>query len=230
MKTLRHARQLTSNKIGLPVLLMHLAAFIFAAQASAFEIPLYKQAGVYTLPVRVNGVITLNFVLDSGASEVTVPVDVVQALLRAGTISRNDFLPGQRYRLADGSFLSGSRFTIRELELGGFKISNVPATVVPVTGTRLLGQSFLSRVPHWTIDNERHLLVISEPKRTESPSQFEEHKYDQSKSPDQSKPLLNVPDTADLIPESGDRLPNSRKIPPSKSVARTPEGKLLPSR
>lgn len=229
MKSFRQARLLTSNRIGLPALLIYLAAFIFAAQAAAFEVPLYKRGGVYTLPVRVNGVVTLNFVLDSGASEVTVPADVALRLLQTGTISRNDFLPGQRYRLADGSVLNGSRFTIRELELGGFKITNVPAVVVPETGSRLLGQSFLSRVPHWTIDNERHLLIISDRKETQSPSSLEKIEYDQSKTPYQPKSFL-TPDPKDLIPESSDRSPNSRKIPPSKSVDRTPEGKLLPSR
>ena len=80
-------------------------AFIFAAPASAVEIPLEKQGGVYTLPVRINGVITLNFILDSGAAEVSIPVDVVSTLLRTGTIKESDFLPGQVYTLADGSTL-----------------------------------------------------------------------------------------------------------------------------
>ncbi len=149
-------------------LLIFLAAFLFAVQAVAIEIPLQKQGGVYSLPVRINGVITLNFILDSGASEVTIPADVALTLLRAGTISEKDFLPGQKYRLADGSILKGARFKIRELEVGGFRISNIPAVVAPATGSLLLGQSFLSRTPHWAIDNERQLLVISDSRRAET--------------------------------------------------------------
>src|SRR5262249_24800953 len=50
------------------------------------EIPLAKMGGVYQLPAEINGVLTLNFVLDSGASEVFIPADVVLTLLRTGTI------------------------------------------------------------------------------------------------------------------------------------------------
>src|SRR5208337_746834 len=87
---------------------------LFAGQVLAIEIPLQKQGGVYVLPVRINSVITLNFILDTGASEVTIPADVALTLMRSGTISEKDFLPGQKYRLADGSILKGSRFKIRE--------------------------------------------------------------------------------------------------------------------
>ena len=154
---------------GKRLVLIPLLFCLLAAQAAAMEIPLKKWGGVYMLPVRVNSVVTLDFVLDSGASEVTIPADVAVTLLRNGAISQRDFLPGHRYRLADGSILRGTRFNIRELEIGGFKISNVPAAVVPGSGPLLLGQSFLSRAGNWAIDNERQLLVISGAGAAESP-------------------------------------------------------------
>lgn len=138
-------------------------AFIFAASASAVEIPLEKQGGVYTLPVRINGVITLNFVLDSGASEVSIPADVASTLVRTGTIKEGDFLPGKVYSLADGSTLKSPRFLIRELEFGGIKISNVPGSVSPPAGELLLGQSLLERLDSWALDNRRHVLVLNSP-------------------------------------------------------------------
>jgi hypothetical protein len=54
--------------------------------AVAEEIPLARVSGVYEIPVEINGVLTLNFVLDSGASEVHMPADVVLTLVRTGTI------------------------------------------------------------------------------------------------------------------------------------------------
>ena len=68
----------------------------------AEDISLIKRGGVYTLPVEVNGVITLNFILDTGASEVNISADVALTLYRTGTIQDTDFLPGQIYTLADG--------------------------------------------------------------------------------------------------------------------------------
>jgi hypothetical protein len=61
------------------------------------EIHLEKSRGVYELPVRVNGVLTLNFVLDTGAAEVNIPANVAAQLLRSGSISQEDFLPGRIY-------------------------------------------------------------------------------------------------------------------------------------
>src|SRR5438552_1343316 len=69
----------------------------------ADEIPLLKKGGVYQLPLEINGVITLHFILDTGASDVNIPADVALTLHRAGTIRDADFLPGKTYTLADGS-------------------------------------------------------------------------------------------------------------------------------
>ncbi|MGA3118666.1 MAG: retroviral-like aspartic protease family protein [Syntrophobacteraceae bacterium] len=129
--------------------------------AQKVEIPLERGGpGVYELPVRINGVLTLKFILDTGASEVNIPADVASTLLRTGTITQSDFLPGKSYTLADGSIVRSSRFTIRELEIGGIKISQVSASVGPANGSLLLGQSFLERLKSWSLDNERHVLII----------------------------------------------------------------------
>jgi predicted aspartyl protease len=56
-----------------------------------------QEGGVYVVPVRLNGAITLNAVVDSGASDVSIPADVVLTLMRAKTISDEDFLGEQTY-------------------------------------------------------------------------------------------------------------------------------------
>ena len=137
--------------------------FCVAAQAAALEIPLEKHGDVYTLPVLVNGSITVNFILDTGASEVVIPSNYVTTLLRAGTITQNDFLPGKSYRLGNGSVMRSSRFKIKELNIRGYRIFDVPACVSPVTGPPLLGQSFLNRIESWTLDNRSHKLILSGP-------------------------------------------------------------------
>jgi clan AA aspartic protease (TIGR02281 family) len=126
----------------------------------ATEIPLQRLGGVYEVPVKINGVITLGFVLDTGASEVTIPADVALTLLRTGTITQKDFLPGKSYQMADGSIVRSSRFILRELDLGGIKITQVPASIAPATASLLLGQSFLARIESWALDNKRHVLII----------------------------------------------------------------------
>ena len=114
------------------------------------------------MPVRVNDAITLNFTVDSGASDVQIPADVILTLMRAETLSSADFLGERTYVLADGSKLPSARFMLRELKVGAHRLTNVPASVGPATGELLLGQSFLSRFRSWTFDNGRHMLVLTE--------------------------------------------------------------------
>jgi len=128
------------------------------------EIPLESKGGVYTLPVLIDRVLILHFILDTGAAEVNIPADVALTLIRAGTIKDpDDFLPGAAYTLADGTTIKSFRFTLRSLTLGSRHITNVPASIGEVASPLLLGQSFLKRLGMWSMDSQRHVLVLGPP-------------------------------------------------------------------
>lgn len=124
------------------------------------EVPLKVQDGVYHVPVRINNVITLDFIIDSGASDVVIPADVALTLVRAGTIDGTDFLPGAEYQLADGSIVSSPRFVIRELMIGSQKLMNVVASISNISGSLLLGQTALRRLADWRFDYQKNKLVL----------------------------------------------------------------------
>jgi D-alanyl-D-alanine carboxypeptidase len=125
------------------------------------RVPLQEQGGVFTIPVTVNSAIRLNFIIDSGSADVSIPADVVLTLMRAGTISSTDFIGEQTYKLADGSTVPSVTFLIRSLKVGNREIQNVTASVTAVEGSLLLGQTFLSRFKSWSIDNQRDMLVLN---------------------------------------------------------------------
>ncbi len=127
---------------------------------SATQVQMNLDGGVYVVPVRFNEAITLNAVVDSGATDVSVPADVVMTLVRTGTITDDDFLGEQTYRLADGSQVPSQRFRLRSLKVGDIAIENVEASIADVKATILLGQSFLGRFHSWSVDNNRHLLIL----------------------------------------------------------------------
>src|SRR6266446_6797537 len=74
--------------------------------ASSESIQLRQSGGVYMLPVRINDTVTVPFVLDSGAAEVSIPDDVFSVLRRSGTISQSDFVGNGTYTLAGGATVS----------------------------------------------------------------------------------------------------------------------------
>jgi clan AA aspartic protease (TIGR02281 family) len=133
---------------------------LFIRSSAAETIQLVQDHGVYMISVRINGQMTIPFVLDTGASEVAIPNDVFRTLLRTGTIKDADFIGDGIYTMADGSQHSSKRFVLREIKVGNETMKNVVANVVPMEGDPLLGQSFLSKLPSWSINNEKHTLVI----------------------------------------------------------------------
>jgi predicted aspartyl protease len=127
---------------------------------SSFRVPLHKQGGVLVVPVLINNAITLDFVLDSGAADVSIPADVVSTLIRAGAISKSDFLGSKKYQLADGTIVPSQTFRIKSLKIADKVLENVTGSISPAAGTLLLGQSFLGRFKSWSIDNSRQALVL----------------------------------------------------------------------
>src|SRR5713101_4948139 len=142
------------------LLLFLLFVLLYPSLLLAENIPLTRKGGVYEVPVEVNGVITLNFILDTGASEVNIPADVALTLYRTGTIRDTDFLPGQTYRLADGSTVKSSRFILKSLKIGKSRVTNVPASIGNISSSLLLGQSFLEKLGAWGIDSQKQVLTI----------------------------------------------------------------------
>jgi predicted aspartyl protease len=128
--------------------------------ADSLSIRMEKEGGVYVVPVRFNDMITLSAIVDSGASDVSVPADVVSTLIRTKTITDQDFLGQQTYVLADGSKVPSQQFRIRSLKVGDKTVESVVASIASVNGEILLGQSFLNRFKSWSFDNEQHTLVL----------------------------------------------------------------------
>lgn len=119
-----------------------------------------NESGVYVVPARFNDMITLSAIVDSGASDVSVPADVVLTLMRTRTITEQDFLGQQTYVMADGSKVPSQQFRIRSLRVGDKTVEDVVASIASVNGGILLGQSFLKRFRSWSIDNEQHTLTL----------------------------------------------------------------------
>lgn len=121
-------------------------------------VPLVKSGGVYEVPVRINNVVMLSFIVDSGAADVTIPADVLGTLFKAGTIKPEDFRGEKVYRLADGSTVPSPTFVLRSMQLGSTIVYNVNASVVKSDGPLLLGQSFLENFSVFAFDYDKKVV------------------------------------------------------------------------
>jgi clan AA aspartic protease (TIGR02281 family) len=129
-------------------------------QTSQAKVQLKLNDDVLVVPVEINGAMTLDFMIDSGASDVTIPADVFSTLKRTGTINESDVAGRRTYVLADGSRAESAFFTIKSLRIQNIILNDVTGSVGPSQGPLLLGQSFLQRFKSWSIDNTKRELVL----------------------------------------------------------------------
>ena len=125
------------------------------------QIKLKFQNGVYLVPIKLNNTISMDFVLDLGASNVSISPDIFLVLYRAGTIQESDFIGSQTYQFADGSTAKSSVFNIRSIQIGDKEIKDVRASISnSLSAPLLLGQSAMKKLDSYRIDNYQNLLII----------------------------------------------------------------------
>ncbi|MBR1808200.1 MAG: retroviral-like aspartic protease family protein [Paludibacteraceae bacterium] len=125
------------------------------------EIPFTASNGVTKVDCTING-LPLNFVFDTGASDVTISQTEANFMFKNGYLSPRDVVGKQRYQTADGNISVGTTFILNHINFGGLELTGVQASVVNnQSAPLLLGQTVLKRLGKIEIDNERRILKIT---------------------------------------------------------------------
>lgn len=152
-------KSLAIKAMGIPLAVSMGALGFHAALAPvarSAEILMVREQGVYTLSVQFNGSLNVKAVLDTGASTVSIPLEVAAALAKNGTLTRRDLLPPVKMETADGRHINAPRIRIRSLRIGNYELDNVIATVSPGGSPVLLGQGVLQHFDHrYMVDTDR---------------------------------------------------------------------------
>tara|TARA_Y100000589_G_C27181745_1_gene641080 strand:- start:594 stop:1550 length:957 start_codon:yes stop_codon:yes gene_type:complete len=137
------------------LLLLIVPFFIFSQE----KIPMQKKNGVWMVPGTING-LSFNFVFDTGSSDVFVSSDILNVMIKQGTVTENDILEIADYLDASGNINEATKFIIKEIKIGSIIISNVLASASNSINTPLLlGQSFLSKFPSFTQTRDGYLIL-----------------------------------------------------------------------
>lgn len=125
------------------------------------EVPFTSANGVTKVDCTING-LPLNFVFDTGASDVTISQTEANFMYKNGYLSHKDVIGKQRYQTADGNISVGTTFMINHINFGGLELTGVRASVVAnQKAPLLLGQTVLQRLGKIEIDNEKKVLKIT---------------------------------------------------------------------
>ena len=117
--------------------------------------------GAFVIPVVLNDIMTAKFIVDSGSADVSIPEEVASALMKSGTMTGADLLGSKTYMLADGSLVPSKIYRMASLRIGEMVVQNVTVRISAAKSSLLLGQSFLSRLKSWSMDNSRQVMIIN---------------------------------------------------------------------
>jgi clan AA aspartic protease (TIGR02281 family) len=117
--------------------------------------------GAFVIPVVLNGIMAVKFIVDSGSADVSIPEDVASSLMKSGTMTGADLIGSKTYMLADGSLVPSKIYRLASLRIGEMVMPNVTVRVAAAKSSLLLGQSFLSRLKSWSMDNARQVMIIN---------------------------------------------------------------------
>lgn len=147
----------TTNKI-LIFLLLLTCSFKVDAQKI---IKLNKTNGVYTLPCSVNG-ISGTFILDTGASTVTLSKQFANKLFRLGKLEKNDIVGYGSSQIANGQLVENVVVRIKQLSISGLNVRNIEAVVIDgLNAPLLLGLSAIQRLGKVTISDQNMIIESS---------------------------------------------------------------------
>ncbi len=105
-----------------------------------------RSGGTYEVPCELNG-LKMNFIFDSGASDVSISLTEATFMLKNGYLKPEDIVDIEKYRIANGQLEEGFVINIRELKIGNYLLKNVRGSIVKSnTAPLLLGMSAIKKL------------------------------------------------------------------------------------
>lgn len=121
-----------------------------------------RENGIYYVPIIVNG-LNLDFVFDTGASDISLSAAEATVMVRQGKITEDDVVGQARFSDANGDVSVGTVVILKTVQIGDIVLENVEATVVDnIQAPLLLGQTALAKFGKVTIDYNNYTIEFSD--------------------------------------------------------------------
>lgn len=121
-------------------------------------IKLEKINGVYKIPCKVNG-IPMNFIFDTGASEVSISLTEAIFLVKQGLLTDNDIKEDVKYKLANGKIEEGTKIILKQIEIEGLILENIEASIIHnLDAPLLLGLNAISKLGKVVLEDNKLII------------------------------------------------------------------------
>ena len=142
------------------LLILFMICLVNSNLFSQTVIKMKRDGGISIIPCKVNG-LNLNFIFDTGASNVSLSMTEATFMLKNGYLSESDILGTNKFSDATGKISEGVIINIKEIEIAGLKLYNVKASIVTNSkAPLLLGQSAIGKLGKIQLDLEQNTLTI----------------------------------------------------------------------
>ena len=119
-----------------------------------------KRDGIFYIPCKVNG-LALEFIFDTGASDVTISLTEALFMLKNHYLSDDDIIGGSSAQLANGEITKTTMILLKEIDIAGVKLFNINASIVnKLEAPLLLGQTAMSKLGRFQIDPNSGTITI----------------------------------------------------------------------
>lgn len=127
-----------------------------------YEIPIVRQSGgTYLVKASIND-LSMDFVLDTGCSDVSLSQVESDFMMKNGYMKQSDLRGSQRYTDANGNTHTSKTVNLSKIKIGELEVNNIRAGIVPnQKAPLLLGQQVLNRFGKVEIDYAKNLLRIT---------------------------------------------------------------------
>ncbi len=113
-----------------------------------------RKNGLLTIPCEING-LRLRFILDTGASAVSLSLTEASFMYKNGYLEDKDFVGTANSQIASGEIQENYVVILKEVKIGSKVLQNVKAVVSKgLSAPLLLGQSVLSQIGEWSIKGD----------------------------------------------------------------------------
>ena len=147
------------KKVALQIIISFAMLMCSMCMYSQIVIPMQQDNGVYRVQCKVNGA-KMKMVFDTGASAVSLSLNIAQYLYDNDYISDSDILEQGQSQTADGRIVDHLKINIKDLEIGGQHVENVAAIVMAnQSAPLLLGQSAIQKLGRIQIEGSNLIIL-----------------------------------------------------------------------
>lgn len=129
-------------------------------------IEMERQGDLFAIPCKVNG-LPIKLLFDTGASGVSISLTEALFMYKNGYLSDDDIGGTVYSQIANGDIVENTEITIREIEIGGLKITNIKAMVSStLSAPLLLGQSVIQKLGPIQLDGNKLIILTGKDANT----------------------------------------------------------------